>query len=430
MTVPEPPRDDGKAKVLKERQQLPQRIANALRATWRFPLIEAIVLGILIVAALVILRYTRPVTTTTFISRFQFTFPNVDRGRYPDGRRFTINEIVEPAILDQVYNQLQLNQFGIERNAFYTAFSIRPFALTEPEIVDMFRQQLADRRVLFAERERLEQQLRARLEQASHGAAELSFTLYGRLTLPPEVGRAVVQLVPRVWSQYAIENKGVLKIQGFSGVDNVIPKETIDKQPLPLAILTLIEANQRLDDRISEIGKTPGIWTVRDAVSGKSYRDLEWDIRELQLFHINPLRAALTTYGFPDYGGELRDILQQRISHLEILQAKATKQAEDIGESLTRFLDATAGLTRRATERHGTDQGVAGGTTIPQVGEGFIDRIIELTRARFYAEQNQAFITDRTDAQLELITRANGYRAEQDRWKELLAALPSESTTP
>jgi hypothetical protein len=165
--------------------------------------------------------------------------------------------------------------------------------------------------------------------------------------------------------------------------------------------------------------------TVRDSISGKSFRDLQWDVREFQLSRINPLRAALMTYSFPKSEGELRDILHQRISSLETLEADATRQAQAIGESLTRFVDATAGL-----ERRGAEQGSAGGTTIPQVSEGFIDRIIELTRASLYSYQNQTVIADRTTGQFELNRRASEYRGEQNRWKELLAALPSVPKEP
>jgi hypothetical protein len=426
MTVPKPPLDDSKAESFEERRKRRfLRVANALRATWRIPVITAIVLAVLFVAAFMILRFAVPSTTTTFISRIQFTFPGAEAGRYPNDTRFTINEILDSAILDQVYNDLELNRFGVSYEAFHSAFSIRPFSPTETEIVDLFRQQLADRRLTFVERERLEQQLRNRLETSSRGAAELSLTLPGPLVIPPEVGRAVVQRVPRVWAQLAIEKKGVLRLPGFTAVEKLIPEETIGREQFPLAVLSVIEASQRLDDRLFETVKTLGMGTVRDSISGKSFRDLQWDVREFQLFHVNALRAALMTYSFPKSDRELRDIIQQRISFLEILEADATRQAQAIGESLTRFVDATAGLNRGTAERRGAEQGSAGGTTIPQVSEGFIDKIIELTRASLYAFQNQTVIAERTNDQFELSRRASEYRGEQNRWKELLAALPS-----
>jgi hypothetical protein len=441
MTVPKPPHVNADEESFEEGdQRLLRRIANALRATWRLPVIAAIIIAVLIVPAFLILRFAFPSATTTFISRVQFTFSNFGRVgnalvdtstfdfRYPNDVRFTINELLDPVILDEVYNELNLNRFKIDRQAFYSAFSIRPFAPTEQEISESYRQLLADKRLLLAERERLEHQLKSRLEAASRGSAELSFTLSARL--PPEVGRAIVQRVPRTWAQVAIEKKGVLNLHGFTGVEKVIPEGTLDRQPLPLAILAVLEAGQRLDDRLLELSKVPGIGTSRDGPSGKSFRDLEWEVRELRLFHINPLRAALMTYAFPKNDRELRDILQQRINHLETLEADATSQSQAIQESLARFVDATGGLIRGVPERRSNEQGGVGGTTISQVNENFIDKILALTRVGLYAAQNQAFLAEQTSAQLTLNRRASEYHGEQNRWKEMLAALPPEGAAP
>src|SRR5262249_27594022 len=186
--------------------------------------------------------------------------------------------------------------------------SIRPFALTEPEILGRYRQQMADRRLSFAERERLEQQLKGQLAQASRGAAELSFLPPRRPVIPVPIGRAIVHKVPLVWSQLAIERKGVLRIPGFTGAATVMAPDAIDRQPLPLVIVALIEASEWLDERLSELLKSPGVGTVRDPTTGKSIRDLERDLRDVQLFHINLLRAQLVDYRFDDGSSALQQI--------------------------------------------------------------------------------------------------------------------------
>src|SRR5262249_19218309 len=220
-----------------------RRIMGALAATWRIPLIATIVLLVLTVAILVTLRTIFP-PTRTFISQFHFTFPSAESGRYPNDTLFSINEILDPAILEVVYNQFELDKYGLDRNLFYGAFSIRPFALTEPEILERYRQQMADRRLSFAERERLEQQLKGQLAQASRGAAELSFLPPRRPVIPVPIGRAIVHKVLLVWSQLAIERKGVLRIPGFTGAATVMAPDAIDRQPLPLVIVALIEASE------------------------------------------------------------------------------------------------------------------------------------------------------------------------------------------
>ena len=59
------------------------------------------------------------------ISRFLPPNPAAIRTTAP----FSINEIVDPAILDVVYDQLDLGKYEVDRNQFYNSFSIRPFVL-------------------------------------------------------------------------------------------------------------------------------------------------------------------------------------------------------------------------------------------------------------------------------------------------------------
>jgi hypothetical protein len=403
-------------------------IAAALGATWQLPVLATIALLIVAVGVLAFLRIILP-STTTFISQFHFTFPSAEQGRYPNSVAFSINEILDPAALDVVYDQLELQKYGIGREKFYSGFSIRPFVPTEAEISERFRQQLADRRLSFGERERLEQQLRNQIEQASRGAAELSFTVEQRLPPPTEIGRAIVQKVPLVWSQIAIEKKGVLRIPGFSAAAEVVSPSIVEKLPPSLAIAAVVEAVQRLSDRLTELMKTPGVLTVRDPGSSKSIRDIDRDIRDLKLFQVDPLRAALVTYQLDEGGDELQRICERRINEIEIEAADLTRQAQAAGDSIAQFVQANAGLKGRPVERRTADGSVVaeGGATIPQVGESFIDRIIELTRRDREAEQIQTFVMDRTNVQFDLNQRAILLRGEQKRWKELLADLRSDS---
>jgi hypothetical protein len=195
-----------------------------------------------------------------------------------------------------------------------------------------------------------------------------------------------------------------------------------------LAILELLEASQRLDNRLGELAKMAGVGTVRDSVSGKSVKDLAWDLRALQMFYVNPLRTQLVQYRFDDGGSSLAQLVERRVSDNEIRAAKTTKESEAIGDSITQFVQATSALRGRTAERKVPESGtVAGGTTIPQVGESFIDRIIELTRRDREAEQDRTFIAERTQKQFENNQIVIALRSEQNQWKELLTDLRSDT---
>ena len=398
-----------------------RRLIAAIRRTWRLPSLAAALLLILGFAGLGVLRAVLP-ASTTFISQFHFTFPTAETGRYPNGVSFSINEILDPAILDVVYEQLEIEKYCIERERFYGGFSIRPFATTGLETAERFRQQLLDRRLSFAERERVEQQLRNQLEVASRGAAELSFLVRSRVALPVEVGRAIVQKVPFEWARQVIEKKGVLRIAGFSGVDNVIPLASIEQLPLPLRIVAVLQASRLLDGRIGELSSTPGVLTVRDAVSGKSIRDIGRDIRDLELYRLNPLRATLVGSRFDDSGITLAQVIEQRILDIDLAIADATAQAAAVGDMLSEYVQASTGLKGIAVDKRGLGPPAANADAVPQVGDSFIDRIITLTRRdRDIDQAQEALLSSRVLAQLDFNGRAIALRGEQSRWKELLA---------
>jgi len=409
-----------------EKSQLRQ-ILGAFRVSWRIPLLAGLIFLILAFAALGVARAIMP-ATTTFVSQFHFAFPTAQTGRYPNGARFSINEILDPAILNVIYDQLDLARYGIERERYYSAFSIRPFSLAEAEMMERFRQQMLDRRLVVVERERIEQQMRTRLELLSRGGAELSFSMRNRLPFSVEVGRAIVQKVPFEWARSAIEKRGVLRIPGFSGADELIVASAVESLPLPLRVVAVLQVNQHLEDRIADLTSNAGALTVRDPISGKSVRDLDRDIRDLQLYRLTPLRAALVAHRFDGGMAELEQVIALRVRDIDIAIAEASAQAKAVGDVLSQYVEASAGLKGTSIEKRNAGAPAApGDTTIPQVSESFIDRIIALTRRDPDVEQAQeALLDDRMQSLLNLNKSAIALRSEQSRWKELLADLRAD----
>jgi hypothetical protein len=290
-------------------------------------------------------------------------------------------------------------------------------------MVERFRQQMLDRRLVVVERERIEQQMRTQLDLLSHGAAELSFSIRGRLPLPVEVGRAIVQKLPFEWARVTIEKKGVLRIPGFSGSAELVSPSAIEPLPLSLRIVAVLQVNQRLEERIVDLTMNAGALTVRDPTTGKSIRDIDRDVRDLQLYLLTPLRAALVAHRFDGGTAELEQVIELRIRDIDIAIADATAQATAIGDVLSQYVQASAGLKGTSLEKRGAGgPAAAGDAAIPQVGDSFIDRIISLTRRDRDVEQAQeALLDNRMQVLLNLNKSAIALRSEQSRWKELLA---------
>jgi hypothetical protein len=413
-----------------ENPSLVDQILRAMRSSWKVGVAVAVTSMLVVLGALFVLLSAIP-TTTTYVSRFQFTFPQVYSPQsgerlYPNRRPFSINSVIDPVVLASVYDQLKLEEYGIRRDEFYAGFTIRPFATTEAEIAARYQQQLAERRLAFADRERIEAQIRSEMERASAAAAELSFTVRKRVPISTELGRAVVSAVPLTWSNWAIERQGVLRIPAFSTSQTIIAPELIQAGSLPLVAVRIAEADRRLFRRFRQLAETPGAMTALDPVSRKSVADLEREAGDIRVFLVNVLRDALGQYSFPDGMDQSRTVIQRSIRELELAEREDTKAAGAITETITQFVQSSAGLKGLPYDRRGPVAPEAGGATIPQVSESFIDRVMRLARSGREADAEQTFLVDLIRRQLNATERANAYAAEREAWQQLLTISNSD----
>jgi len=404
--------------------------------------IASVVASVAVIAALGV---AMPVTTT-YVNQFQFTFPlgNSEKQkdvlrrseqsaetlpplRYPNGLTFSLNDLIDPSTLSAVYDEFKLNDYGIKRETFYASFAIRPFGPTEADIAERFRQQMADRRITFTERERLEAQLKTQLEQASRGAAELTFTLRERFPLPKEVGRAIVQTIPLMWSRIAIERKGVLLPAGIFMSPAIVPEDAIKGQTLPMAILAVTEASFRLFSRLSELRGIPGMTTIRDGQTGKSFRDLEMNFNDLEFLRLNGLRAALQRFDFGGNREQAAALVEQHIQNLSLAENDAQRTADATSASIKEYVNSITGLKGRpAEQRSSQGGGFAGTTTIPQLTDNFIDKILSMSdRGR---EEEEAFISDMMSRQIKLSEKLLLVHSQREKWAGVLAMLQAGSS--
>lgn len=405
-----------------------QDLSAAIWATRAVPLIAGIVGIICIIGLISFLRLTIP-ATTTYSARIQFTFPEAAQGKYPNDSPFSINEVIDPNVLSSIYADHNLAQYGISPSAFYTAISVRPFSPTEAESVERARQQLSDRRLTLTERERVEAQLRAQLDLASKGAAEITWSLQERLPLPREVGLAVMQSVPLAWSKFAMTQKGVLHLlANYFAADSSVNQEVIKSMPTPLAIVTTLHATDRLRGRFRVLSALPGFKTRVDPISGKSFRDVDAEFRDFVLFQLNPIYAALGEYDFGGERSQVEVMVERHIHETELRAAFFRSRADALAEAIKQFVEAVGTLKGRQADRRGNfnEPPAAGISTIPQLSEGFIDKIIDL--ARKDREQESLRITEMTQRHLAVVEEMVEINAEANWWRDLLGLIKKPSS--
>lgn len=360
-------------------------------------------------------------------SQVQFTFSGVSEGQYPGGEAFSSTDLLSPVVLGRVYEINDLESHGLSRSAFFDAVSVANYAPNREFIVRRFRDQLDGRSLSSAEQRQIEEEFAAALRQASRGQAILTLTLRDRLTsrtpmLPDAVARKVLLDIPRVWARYMTEETGlfapdislysveVLDGSVFRDMDFLMAYDAIRAQ------FDLLRSNL---DALSTLRNSN---VVRDPVTGYRLSDVRALKAELEEFVLEEALAPSITTGVSRNPELVVRFFSNRIEDLERRRNLLDTRARRVEQSLADYM---------ASPQAGVDVGsllpsdglsMGGGTTIPQFGSDFLDRLVQLGSDSGDVQFRQELSRERLD----YLLGAAELDAEISRLRQLIAMIEAE----
>ncbi len=117
---------------------------------------------------------------------FRLNFDGADRNMYPNGTTFSPQEIVSVPILTRVYENNLLKQY-LRTDEFYTALFVSALN-TRVELLDAeYMARLQDARLSTVDRQRIEEEYKAKRQQLKTAHYNLTLTTPSGLTRVPEV---------------------------------------------------------------------------------------------------------------------------------------------------------------------------------------------------------------------------------------------------
>lgn len=318
-------------------------------------------------------------------AEIQFTFNGVSDGQYPDGTSFTPNDLLSPVIVQRVYEQNDLESQGLSLSAFSNALSISAHAPTRQFIVQRFRQELQRGGSSSTEINQIEQRFAQALERASRSYAILTLDLRDGLlptssVLNDQMVRKVLLDIPRVWAKYMTEEAGVFaedlrlySAQAIEGSVLGIMDEIVSADIIKSKFL-LLRSN------IEAIKELYNSGTVRDPETGLRLGDIEAQADWLENFVLEEARATLVGGSVASNPDATMRFFRGRIEQLSRQRDLLLQRAARVEEALQSYNQGSGGGTSGGGMGGslGLPEDLRGGTTIPQFGSDFLDRLVEL----------------------------------------------------
>lgn len=353
---------------------------------------------------------------TTYSEAVAFTFPQSEKGRYPNGSPFSITDLVSRNVLDQVWRDNKLEGQGVSFKDFLEAVSIVPYADNEAFIRAKYQGMLARKNLNSADISAMERDYRAELETQSKKQALLSLTVPFSSPISGSLARKVLSDIPKVWSLQAINQLGVVSIPI---AENESVKDEILKKGSPFQVVDYFyKSADSLQLALNRISAYPGGETLVDPDTGLSIEDLKRRVADLNRYWI---------LDFDNYVQQRNQASEIDIRSAEIrLKELQDKKLEYLAEAKTyrvSLQDYDALRQQNMTQQEAAIRSQQNGSGMQLQGDA-VQKLIDLGGQSKDAEFRQDMVKKRIDAEL----RANAMDQEIQRLDRRIQAARKQTS--
>ena len=303
-----------------------------------------------------------------------FVFSGATEGEFPNGDRFSANDVIASQILRRVYDSNSELASSISYADFVEAIGVS-YGFSAINFLENYVNNLADsgRQVTVEQfNERVEQYMQV-LSQKNRSTATISLN-NSKLRLPDNVIAQVLTDIVSTWSSYSIDQRGVLnKFSTFSS--SSIPTD-IDNQDIFLVVNILDDIAKTTAEQIALFASEPGASSFTLPSGGYGYQDLQTELDLLIKYQLNLTKNLITNEIIKSNVSDnsLRgEFVEARLKQLQSRENELTRIITVYEESIDQF-DQLVNSPAVA------ESGIARGTTIysPQYNENFVNTILDL----------------------------------------------------
>lgn len=337
-----------------------------------------VVKAVLVVLALFVCyigaSYLLSSKTVRYSQVFDLTFEGLRSGEFPNGSPFLISDITSPTVLNRVYRQNGLEDLGLDLDEFRRSVNIQSYAPNYALIRAKYDRLLADKKLTPSDIADLQKQMIAELDAARSGSVIISMLLPQSRSLTDDVAQKVLLDIPKTWASRAIVEQGVLKPNLPVYSERIFDKQRFENLDYLLGMDLLLENIRQIRGNIASLKTEPNASTLVDDESGFTLVDLDKAIQDVAEYDIRQIIDPIKELGISRSPEVVQLYYTRRLSDLQQEQALWRERAQTIRNVLNVY-------SREAS----TAPTVAGAPAaqnnlVPQLGDAFLDRLLEVSR--------------------------------------------------
>lgn len=352
----------------------------------------------LLYAAIAVAVYLFSPAQRVTSQNFRLDFNGASEGRYPNGIKFSSNDITSGPVLLKVFKDNQLERFTT-----FDDFSRAEFVLeSNPDYEKLaadYQARLADLKQSAIDRERVLREWQSKSASIAKNYYSLIWLRTSRTAAVPEtlVRKALLDTLA-TWARYAQNEQHVLKYRITVFSPQMIGPSYAGGEPV-VAVQVLRSKIEKVLENINALLEVPGAELIRSS-DGASLEEIRLRLEELIRFRLEPLTGQTSV---ADRAATLR-FLESQLAY----DQRALKAAQDYAESIRQsfavysleqhaLTPQTAGAAAAPSGEQGSrtqQQQAHSDTVMPQFTDTFLDRLITLTSQVNDMEYRQKLVND------------------------------------
>lgn len=348
---------------------------------YRVVFLGTLIATVMLSAAFIAWIKAVPISRTALVD-FQLEFQGAMKNEYPNGLRFDPGDLLVGSNLQAVYAKNQLQRY-FQISEFIDALSVRRIDRAGYlERITSLEAQLGQNDISAADRRRIQGELDTILNNMRSFSFRLALHMPEKL--PTELAYKILNDILQGWADDAVNRLNVLEYNIPVISREFVNEDLIQSEDYFVSLLILREKYEQLIQNIELIQNLPGGSTVRTDARRISLPELVLQLQDVIDHRIEPINGLIRSEGISKNIAMARIVLNNKISKLELDKAALQAKADIYAQSLKNYGGDALVQSRQHSPATGESpfpggqQGGAAMVTIPQLGESFIDLIVNL----------------------------------------------------
>ena len=313
---------------------------------------------------------------------FRLLFDGAERGEYPNGMPFSPTDITSDLVAGEVYETNALNQYGKFDN-FKQSLFVKQNNVRLESLEAEYRGKLADTKLTPVDRQRLERDFAAQVKNLSSPEFNLVFVRTERFrTMPKTLAQKILTDILNFYARVADKEKGALKFRIPVPTRNMVRKDIIEEEDYIISLDMIRAAIQRVQTALAALKPIPGADVIRIGPTQLGLVDIQANLDDLVRFRLSPMIGAVRATAVTKNSALTLQYLQNQLFTLDLDREEADKRVKVYDENLRKYMQQRSGIAADSAGAGAQPSGTGGlgnvPALIPQLGDSFFDRLIEL----------------------------------------------------